>query len=69
MDTVQRHIGTWGTASKVTAQTTRIEMDVDDLSWVVHMLAAINADIHDAQPDELVSLLRAVGNRFVSLGC
>ena len=64
---VQRHLGPWGTATNVDTngvEETRIAMNVDDLSWVVLMLAAINAEIRHADPPELLALLHTLGQRF-----
>lgn len=64
LEDVEHHVGPWGTATSVGADTTRFNMEVDDLSWVVLMLAAINADIRHAEPPELLTLLHTLGNKF-----
>jgi predicted DNA-binding transcriptional regulator YafY len=61
---VQGVLGPWGTATSEGPDTTRIEMDVDDLSWPVMFLAALNADVHHAKPPELRVLLRQLAERF-----
>ncbi|MFV0524931.1 MAG: helix-turn-helix transcriptional regulator [Acidimicrobiales bacterium] len=61
---VAAHLGPWGTATEAGPDRTTIRMTVDDLSWVVLMLAAIDADVERAEPPELVDLLRSVGHRF-----
>lgn len=64
LEEVERHLGPWGTATEAGTDTTRLRMDVDDLSWVVLMLAALNADIRHAEPPELLTLLHTLGARF-----
>ena len=64
VEDVEHHVGPWGTATSAGADTTRLFMEVDDLSWVVLMLAAINADIRHAEPPELLTLLHALGTKF-----
>ncbi len=64
---VERHLGPWGDASEAGPDTTRITMQVDDLSWVVLILAAIDADIHHGRPPELVALLHRLGRRFAAV--
>jgi predicted DNA-binding transcriptional regulator YafY len=61
---VQHHLGPWGTAVAAGPDTTRLLMEVDDLSWVVLILAALNADIRSAEPPELFDLLHTLGRRF-----
>ena len=39
-------------------------MDVDDLSWPVMFLAALNADVHHAKPPELQTLLQQLAEHF-----
>ena len=41
-----------------------IEMDVDDLSWPVMFLAAINAKVHHTEPPELRTLLQQLAEHF-----
>ena len=64
LQTVQGVLGPWGTAATEGPDTTRIEMDVDDLSWPVMFLAALNADVHHAEPPELRTLLRHLAEHF-----
>lgn len=65
---VQQHLGTWGTATEHGPGLTGIAMDVDDLNWVILMLAAMDADIDRVDPPELRALLRRLGNRFSKAG-
>ncbi len=58
LQTVQEELGPWGTATAHGPDTTRIVMDVDDLSWPVLTLAALNVDVHHAEPAELLTLLQ-----------
>ncbi len=67
VEEVQQQLGPWGTATQAEAHTTRIRMAVDDLSWVVLMLAALNCDIHRAEPAELRKLLHSLGSRFAAV--
>ncbi len=64
LQTVQGVLGPWGTATIEGPDTTRIEMDVDDLSWPVMFLAALNADVRHAEPSELRTLLQQLGGHF-----
>lgn len=66
LEEVEHHLGPWGTATEAETATTRLRMEVDDLSWVVLMLAALNADIHHAEPPELLTLLHTLGTRFAT---
>lgn len=66
LDAVQRHLGPWGTATRQTAGTTRIEMNIPDLGWAVMTLAVLNADIRHVEPPELRILLHELGHRFLS---
>lgn len=66
-DRVQRHLGSWGSAEAIDANTTQIKMDVDDLTWVVLMLAAIDADISHVEPPELAVMLQTLGKRFANI--
>lgn len=64
VQTVQDILGRWGTATAEGPDTTCIEMDVDDLSWPVMFLAAINANVHQAGPPELRTLLQQLTGHF-----
>lgn len=64
LQTVQDVLGRWGTATTEGPDTTRIEMGVDDLSWPVMFLAALNANVHHAEPPELRRLLQELAGRF-----
>ena len=55
LEAVREVLGAWGTASAQGPRTSRIEMDVDTLSWPVMFLAALNPKVH---PAELRDLLR-----------
>ena len=66
LEDVEHHLGAWGTATEAGTETTQLRMDVDDLSWVVLMLTALNADIHHAEPPELLTLLHTLGASFTS---
>jgi predicted DNA-binding transcriptional regulator YafY len=64
LQTVQGVLGPWGTATTEGPDITRIEMDVDDLSWPVMFLAALNANVHHAEPPELRTLLQQLAEHF-----
>lgn len=64
LQAVQEVLGRWGTATTEGPHTTRIEMDVDALSWPVMFLAALNARVHHAQPAELRALLDQLAEHF-----
>ena len=64
LQAVKGVLGPWGTATTEGRHTTRIEMDVDDLSWPVMFLAALNADVHHAEPLELRTLLQQLAEHF-----
>lgn len=64
LQTVQGVLGPWGTATTEGPDTTRIEMDVNDLSWPVMFLAAINAEVHHTEPPELRTLLQQLAEHF-----
>lgn len=64
LQTVQDVLGPWGTATTEGPHTTCIEMDVDDLSWPVMFLAALNANVHHAEPPQLRSLLQQLAEHF-----
>jgi predicted DNA-binding transcriptional regulator YafY len=62
---VQEVLGRWGTATAEGPDMTRIAMDVDELSWPVMFLAALNVKVHHAAPAELRALLRQLAEHFV----
>ncbi len=64
LTTVEEKLGSWGTATAETPSATRIEMQVDALSWPVMFLASINAPIVRADPPELRSLLDELAGHF-----
>jgi predicted DNA-binding transcriptional regulator YafY len=64
LQTVRDVLGPWGTATTQGPDTTCIEMDVDDLSWPVMFLAALNANVHRAEPPELRILLQQLAEHF-----
>ncbi len=64
LQTVQNILGPWGTASEEGPTTTRLTMDVDDLSWAVMMLAALNVDIHHTEPAEMRTLLQQLAGHL-----
>jgi predicted DNA-binding transcriptional regulator YafY len=64
LQTVEAVLGRWGTASEEGSDNTRIEMDVDDLSWPVLFLAALSANVHHAEPPELRTLLNELAEHF-----
>jgi predicted DNA-binding transcriptional regulator YafY len=66
LEEVEHHLGPWGTATRVSRELTQLHIEVDDLTWVVLMLAALNADIHQAEPPELLTLLHTLGARFTA---
>lgn len=66
LDEVEHHLGPWGTATRVSVGLTQLHMEVDDLAWVVLMLAALNADIRQAEPPELLTLLQTLGTKFTA---
>ena len=66
IEEVQRHLGPWGSATKLSADTTRIHMNIPDLGWAVMMLAVLNADIRHVEPAELRTLLHELAHRFLS---
>ena len=68
LQTVQEELGPWGTATIHGPDTTHISMKVDDLSWAVLMLAALNVDVHYAAPAELRHLLEQLSTRFNTTG-
>jgi predicted DNA-binding transcriptional regulator YafY len=61
---VENVLGPWGTATTEGPDTTRIEMDVDDLSWPTMFLAALNVNIQRAEPPELRTLLQQLAEHF-----
>ncbi|MCP4968647.1 MAG: WYL domain-containing protein, partial [bacterium] len=63
---VQRHMGPWGSATELGANTTRIEMNIPDLGWAVMMLAVLNSEIHHVEPAELRTLLHELAHRFLT---
>ena len=65
---VEQELGPWGTAVSVGPNTTRLTMNADDLSWVLLILVALNADIRHAEPPELETLLHTLGQRFSNIG-
>ena len=65
---VQERLGSWGTATSAGRNTTRIEMDTDDLSWPIMFLAAIDAKVHHAEPPELRALLLQLAEHFSAVG-
>jgi predicted DNA-binding transcriptional regulator YafY len=67
-EAVQEVLGPWGTAAAEGPDTTRIEMDVDALSWPVMFLAALDAPVHRAEPAELRALLRRLAVQFGAVG-
>lgn len=66
IEAVQRHMGPWGSATALSANTTRIEMNIPNLGWAVMMLAVLNAEIHHVEPAELRTLLHQLARRFRS---
>ena len=68
LQTVQRTLENWGTASTEGPNTTRIEMDTDDLSWPVMFLASLNARVRQAEPPELRTLLQQLSEQFRTAG-
>ncbi|MGI9609137.1 MAG: helix-turn-helix transcriptional regulator [Acidimicrobiia bacterium] len=67
VESVQRHMGSWGTASNEGPETTRIEMEIPDLGWAVLMLAVLNAEIREVEPARLRELLLELGQKFVAV--
>ena len=65
IEAVQRHLGPWASATRLDANTTRIEMNIPDLGWAVLMLAVLNSDIRSVEPPELRTLLRELARRFL----
>ena len=65
VEAVQEVLGRWGTATAEGPDMTRIAMDVDALSWPVMFLAALNVQVHRAEPAELRALLRQLAEHFV----
>lgn len=63
-DRVQAKVGRWGTVTAEGSAAARIEMTVEDLSWPVMFLAALNADVRHAEPGELRELLHQLSGRF-----
>jgi predicted DNA-binding transcriptional regulator YafY len=66
IEAVQRHLGPWATATRLSADTTQIHMNIPDLGWAVLMLAVLNADVRRVEPAELRTLLRELAHRFLS---
>lgn len=64
LQTVQDVLGPWGTATSEDPDTTRIEMDTDELSWPVMFLAALDARVRHAEPTELRTLLHRLAGHF-----
>lgn len=64
LHTVRDVLGRWGTVSAHGPGTSRIEMDVDALSWPVMFLAALNVRVHHAEPVELRDLLHQLADHF-----
>ena len=65
IEAVQRHLGSWASATTVSANTTRIEMNIPELGWAVLMLAVLNADVRHVEPPELRTLLHELAHRFL----
>jgi len=66
IETVEPHLGPWASATTLSANTTRIEMNIPDLGWAVLMLAVLNADIHHVEPPEFLTFLHELANRFLA---
>ena len=67
LEAVERHLGPWATATTLSADTTRIEMNIPDLGWAVLMLAVLNADIRHVEPPELLTFLHELAHRFLTV--
>ena len=66
IEAVERNLGPWASATKVSADTTRIEMNIPDLGWAVLMLAVLNADIRYVEPPEFLTFLHELAHRFLT---
>lgn len=76
---VERRLRSWGdaviepvdtstsSAHNAMVEATRLSMEVDDLYWVVLMLAAVDAEILHIDPPELRSFLHRIGTRFAAI--
>lgn len=61
---VESVVGRWGTVEAVSAQTCRLRMVVDDLSWPMMVLASVGADFEVETPSELGDRVRQVSTQF-----
>lgn len=57
-------VGPLGRATAERPGVTRIEMDVDDLSWAVMVLATLDTPIESVEPPELRTLLQRLADQF-----
>jgi predicted DNA-binding transcriptional regulator YafY len=63
---VAREVAQWGTVEAVAAETCRLRMRVDDLTWPTAVLGAVDADFEVMQPPQLTDHLRRIGQRFTA---
>ncbi len=65
-ESVRRELGPWGVATDLGDGKTRIQMEVDDLAWVVLILADLDGAIGGVKPPELGVLLDRLSHRFAN---
>jgi predicted DNA-binding transcriptional regulator YafY len=67
-DVVRRAAGRWASVEEApdggAGDRCRLTMEVDDLAWVLFLLAGLDADFEVEAPAELVARTAAVGERF-----
>lgn len=61
---VEQAVQRWGKVESLGERSCRLRMTVDDLDWVVMVLASVDAAFEVQQPAELRERLRAVAERF-----
>ena len=66
IEAVERHLGPWASATTLSANTTRIEMNIPDFGWAVLMLAVLNADIRYVEPPEFLTFIQELAHRFLT---
>ncbi|MFI7541504.1 helix-turn-helix transcriptional regulator [Actinoplanes sp. NPDC049599] len=62
---VQQFVGHWGTVAPVSADSCRLRMNVDDLSWPVMVLGTLGADFEVESPPELRDRIRTAGETLL----
>jgi predicted DNA-binding transcriptional regulator YafY len=62
---VQKFVGQWGTVETVSAASSRLRMNADDLSWPVMVLGMLGADFTVESPAELRDQARAAGETLL----